>query len=78
MRADRLGETQIRNAISDRLPVGTLTDQGRAVLASVAAGHLAPTQGSQLIAAIGQLASVAKVDELERRITEMENQHGNA
>ncbi len=59
------------------LPDGTLTEQGRAVLASVAAGQLAPGQGSQLIAAIGQLARVAEIDELTARITALENQHGN-
>ncbi len=57
------------------LPDGTLTDQGRAVLAAVAAGALAPGQGSQLIAAIGQLARVAEIDELTARITSLEAKH---
>lgn len=59
------------------LPDGSLTDQGRAVLTAVAAGALAPGQGSQLIAAIGSLARVAEIDELEKRMTALENQHGN-
>lgn len=59
------------------LPDGTLTDQGRAVLAAVAAGALAPGQGSQLITAIGALARVAEIDELSARITALEVQHGN-
>jgi hypothetical protein len=59
------------------LPDGTLTDQGRAVLTAVAAGALAPGQGSQLITAIGALARVAEIDELSNRITALENQHGN-
>lgn len=54
------------------LPDGTLTEQGRAVLASVAAGELAPGQGSQLITAIGTLAKLAEVDELTRRIEALE------
>lgn len=54
------------------LPEGTLTDKGRAVLAAVAAGELPPAQGAQLVAAIGQLARVAEIDELERRITALE------
>lgn len=54
------------------LPDGSLTDQGRAVLASVAAGELAPGQGSQLLAAIGSLARVAEIDELAQRITALE------
>ncbi len=60
------------------LPDGTLTDQGRAVLRSVADGELAPGQGSQLITAIGSLARVAEIDELAKRIDRLEEkQHGN-
>ena len=57
------------------LPEGTLTDQARAVLTAVATGALAPGQGSQLMAAIGQLARVAEIDELERRIERLEGGH---
>lgn len=56
-------------------PPGTLTDQGRAVLAAVAAGELAPGQGAQLLAAIGTLGKVVEVDELAARITALEKQH---
>lgn len=60
------------------LPEGTLTDQGRAILQAVAAGHLAPAQGAQLVSAIGALAKVAEIDELERRIAALEGQsNGN-
>lgn len=54
------------------LPDSTLTEQGRAVLASVAAGELAPGQGAALVSAIGQLARVSEIDELTRRITTLE------
>lgn len=54
------------------LPEGTLTEQGRAVLSAVAAGQLPPAQGAQLVAAIGQLARVVEIDELERRIAALE------
>ena len=57
------------------LPDGTLTEQGRAVLACVAAGELAPGQGSALLAAIGTLARVAEVDELAARIAALEAAH---
>ena len=57
------------------LPDGTLTDQGRAVLAAVAAGELAPGQGSVLLGSIGTLARVAEIDELERRIALLEGKH---
>jgi len=60
------------------LPNGTMTEQGRAVLAAVAAGALAPGQGSQLITAIGTLARVVEIDDLNTRITKLENQHANA
>lgn len=60
------------------LPDGTLTDQGRAVLASVAAGELAPGQGAALLGAIGTLARVAEVDELAARITLLEQQHAKS
>ncbi len=59
------------------LPDSTLTDQGQAVLAAVAAGALAPSQGAALLGAIGMLARVTEVDELNKRITALENQNGN-
>ena len=55
------------------LPNGTLTDQGRAVLAAVAAGELAPGQGAALLGAIGTLGKVAEIDELTARIEALEN-----
>ncbi len=57
------------------LPDGTLTDQGRAVLASVAAGELAPGQGAQLLTAIGTLARVVEIDELAARVAALEEKH---
>ena len=57
------------------LPDGTLTQQGRAVLASVAAGELAPGQGAALLGAIGTLARVAEIDELARRIEVLEEKN---
>lgn len=54
------------------LPDGTLTEQGRAVLAAVAAGELAPGQGAQLLAAIGALARVSEIDELALRVAALE------
>ena len=58
-----------------KLTGDSLTDQGRAVLASVAAGELAPGQGAALLGAIGQLCRVAEVDELTRRIEALEERH---
>ena len=69
----------IEQAVELSLPDGgTLTAQGRAVLSAVAAGDLSPGQGAQLLAAIGTLARVTELDELEARLTKLEAQHGNA
>ena len=57
------------------LPDGSLTDQGRAVLRSVASGELAPGQGAALLAGIGTLARVTEIDELSARITALEERH---
>lgn len=60
------------------LPDGTLTEQGRAVMAAVSAGELAPSQGAALVGALGALARVAEMDELAARVAELEKQHGQA
>jgi hypothetical protein len=60
------------------LPDGSLTDKGRAVLACVAAGELAPGQGAALLGAIGALARVAEIDELETRLSQLEKHHGQS
>ena len=57
------------------IPVDGLAEQGRAVLAAVASGQLATSQGSQLIGAIGSLARVVECDELAQRITALERAH---
>lgn len=57
------------------LPDGSLTEQGRAVLAAVGAGELAPGQGAQLITAIGSLARVAEIDEIAARLAALEEKH---
>ena len=57
------------------LPDGTLTQQGRAVMASVAAAELAPGQGAELLGAIGTLARVTEIDELARRIEALEEKN---
>lgn len=56
------------------LPAGSLTEQGRAILAAVAGAELAPGQGAALLGAIGALARVAEIDELAQRIEALEKQ----
>ena len=57
------------------MPDGTLTEQGRAVLAAVATGKLAPGQGAALLGAIGTLARVSEVDELAARVAALEGHY---
>lgn len=47
------------------------------MLRAVAAGELAPGQGAALLGAIGTLARVTEIDELEARLTKLENARGN-
>ncbi len=60
------------------LPNGTLTDQGRAVMAAVSAGELAASQGAALVGAIGALARVVELDELAARVAHLEKHHGKS
>ena len=57
---------------------GTLTAKGNAVLNAVAAGQLAPALGSALLGAIGTLARVTEMDELDARVAELERKHAKA
>ena len=60
------------------LPVGEgITAQGVAIVQAVAAGILAPGQGAQLLTGLGALARIKEIDELERRITQLEASNGN-
>ena len=55
------------------LPAGSLTDQGRAVLAAAGTGELAPGQAAQLLAGLGSLAKLVETDELAARIAALES-----
>ena len=68
----------IEQTLALALPDGTLTAQGRAVLRSVADGVLAPSQGAALLGAIGTLARVTELDELESRIAALEARNGKS
>jgi len=62
-------------AVELPLPAGgTLTAQGRSVLSAVASGSLAPSQGAMLLSAIGSLARITEIDEIEARLTRLEGQ----
>ena len=56
------------------LPADGLTEQGTAILHAVASGQLAASQGAALIGALGNLARVAEVDNLAKRIEALEGE----
>jgi hypothetical protein len=73
---------------ADELPVqiditgDTLSDRAECVMKALADGEIAPSQAAQLLTALGTLAKVHEIDELERRIAALEaakgGNHGGA
>lgn len=59
------------------MPDGSLSDQGRHVMRLMADGELATSQGAQLLTALGTMAKVKEVDELERRLSALEDKRGS-
>ena len=49
-----------------------LSVQGQSIIQAVACGVLAPSQGSNLLTSLGTLARIKELDELERRLTALE------
>jgi hypothetical protein len=73
------GRRPIEEPIEMDIPhSSSLTDLGRSMLQAVGDGHLSPSQGAALVGALGQLARVAEVDELTRRIEDLEAKHEQA
>lgn len=63
----------IEQAVALSLPVGEgLSAQGAAIVQAIADGTIAPSQGSALLTGLGALARIKEIDELERRITQLE------
>ena len=60
----------LRASIAEHVPAiaGTLTDQGRAVMAAAATGELTPTQAAQLLAGLSALAKLVETDDLVKRV----------
>lgn len=54
---------------------GDLRQRAEAALNAAAAGKLAPDVASTIVAAVGQLAKVAEIAELEERIAALEGAH---
>lgn len=57
------------------LPDDGLADQGRAVIAALAKGQLAPGQAGQILAGLGAVAKLVETQELEARIAALEAAH---
>ena len=53
---------------------GSLTDQGQAIIDAIAAGELAPDEAASILQALAAQARITEIDELEKRITVLENQ----
>ncbi len=70
----------IEQAVKLSLPDGEgITAQGVAIVQAVASGTIAPGQGAALLTGLGALARIKEIDELERRITQLEGaKNGNA
>jgi hypothetical protein len=51
---------------------GTLSEQGQTILAAMASGALAPGQATQLLGALAAQARVTEVDDLARRLGDLE------
>ncbi len=54
---------------------GTLTAQATFLLSAAASGDIAPGQAAQLIAALGTVAKIIEIDDLEARIEKLEESH---
>ena len=51
---------------------GSIADQGKAVIAKMAEGAITPEQASTVMQALSAQARIIEVDELERRVAELE------
>ena len=68
----------IEQSVKISFPVDAdLSTQGQSIIQAVADGTLAPSQGSSLLTSLGILARIKEMDELEKRLTALEeaNEH---
>ena len=54
------------------LPDDGLAEQGRAVIAALSAGQLAPGQAGAILAGLGAVAKLVELDEIDKRLTRLE------
>lgn len=68
----------VEQTVTLQLPDGgTLTAKAVAMLSAAADGVLAPGQAAQLITALGTVSKITEIDELNARLTKLENDRGN-
>ena len=66
----------IEQPVALSLPTGEgITAQGMAIVQAVASGTIAPGQGAALLTGLGALARIKDIDELEKRILKLEENH---
>ena len=65
----------MEQAVALQLPDGTLTDKAGALLDAAALGELTPAQAAQLIAAVGTIGKITAFDELNARLTFLEQRN---
>ena len=68
----------IEQPVELAMPNGeSITGQGEAIVRAVASGSIAPGQGAALLNGLGALVRIKEIDELERRLTALEEaKHG--
>ena len=65
----------IELAVAFQLPEGTLTAKAGALLDAAALGQVTPAQAAQLIAAVGTIGKITLFDELNARLTFLEQRN---
>ena len=65
----------IELAVALQLPEGTLTAKAGALLDAAALGQVTPAQAAQLIAAVGTIGKITLFDELNARLTFLEQRN---
>ena len=64
----------VSDPVAFDMPAGaSLADQARAILTGVAAGRIDPIIGKALVDAVAAVANVAALDEIERRLSALED-----
>lgn len=58
------------------MPQGGLAEQGRAIAEAMATGMITPAQAATMMQALSTLGRVVEVEELEKRITALEEANG--